>query len=154
MQWKLWRGKDRPMLMSLVRQNSDASVIAISTASFKLAVQHKWKEALTKLAELRGVGPATASAILAALYPEDFVFMADEVIEAATSKKREYTMKAYEGIINCIQAKQKILGDQEWCPAKIGKAMWCAGVLGLSVASDVVDEPAAPEETGRKRKRR
>lgn len=152
MQWKLWRGKDRPMLMSLVRQNSASAVRTITGDAIALAKQSQWRDAVVKMSELRGIGPATASAILSHLYPEGIVFMADEVIEATTGKKREYTMKAYDTVICCILAKKKKLGS-EWTPEKIGRALWVAGVLSLEDDSGAPRSVKGAEVTGQKRKR-
>lgn len=150
MQWKLWRGKDRPTLMSLVRQNSESSVSTVSAASFKLANEKHWREAITKMAELRGIGPATSTAILAALYPAGVVFMADEVIEAATGRKREYTMKSYDETFSCLSAKKKKLGNN-WKIADVGRALWVAGILSLVGATNAASSTA--ENNTRKRKR-
>ena len=150
MQWKLWRGKDRPMLMSLVKQNSENTVQQVSSASFKLAKKLEWIDAVKKLTELRGVGPATASAVLSVVYPEGVVFMADEVIEAATSRKREYTMKTYCETIEFLLDKQRKLGGA-WTPGKMGSALWSAGVIAQGEDIDNFNS----KKTGRgvKRKR-
>ena len=151
MQWKLWRGKDRPMLMSLIKQNSQSTVRAVTGSSIDLATQSRWRDAVVKMSELRGIGPATASAILSHLHPEGIVFMADEVIEATTGKKREYTMKAYDAVIASIVTKKKKLGSM-WTPEKIGRALWVAGILSMEEGESTVKQELAV--TGQKRKRK
>lgn len=156
MQWKLWRGADRPTLMSLVRQNSEAQVKDVSTASFDLADKGNWKDAINKLCDLRGIGPATASAVLSILYPHAFVFMADEVIEATTGSKRAYTLKVYETIREVVCSKVASLGP-EWNMERVGRVMWTAGQLSGSFAGTPSltqgQEDSSTELTGKKRKR-
>jgi hypothetical protein len=49
--------------MALVESNSDAEVSSASKAAFDLAAEGKLSDAVKKLSELRGVGPATASGV-------------------------------------------------------------------------------------------
>ncbi|TNY21497.1 hypothetical protein DMC30DRAFT_350519 [Rhodotorula diobovata] len=101
MEWKLARGKWRPRLQSLVASNSPASVRA---AVEKAARASTAQGALDALCALSGVGPATASAVLAAWDPETQPFMSDEAMDGAAAYgagepggagKREYTVKAW-----------------------------------------------------------
>jgi len=97
----LQRGKWRPRLQSLVASNSPASVRA---AVEKAARASTAQGALDALCALSGVGPATASAVLAAWDPETQPFMSDEAMDGAAAYgagepggagKREYTVKAW-----------------------------------------------------------
>jgi hypothetical protein len=156
MQWKLSRGKDRPMLMSLIRQNSPAAVEITSREAFQLVEAGSSMEGLKKLTELKGVGPATASAIMTPIFPDKFVFMSDEVLEASTNKKRDYTMKSYETTLRVMKELQRSLREIEkgddWNLDKLGKAMWAAGTL--SVIKNPVSESSTPAaENCKKRKR-
>lgn len=152
MEWKLSRGKDRPMLMSYIKQNSNSCVLSISRASFILVSKGNWLEGVKKMAELKGVGPATASAILTPVFPNTLVFMADEVLEASTGKKREYTLKAYERVREVIYQKSADMGDT-WSMDKIGRAMWAAGILSLTTDHIVIEEKGVEKLSGNKRKR-
>ena len=127
MQWKIGRGKDRPMLLGMIRENTPKSITDASTKSFKLLMQDDWKGAMESLIELRGVGPATASAILAPLDPINCPFMSDEVLESCTKKKREYTMNAYVKMRNVLVMKAEQLG-QGWTAEKLGKALWAHAI--------------------------
>jgi hypothetical protein len=140
MQWKLLRGKNRPALLNLIRQNSEDSVHSISQEAFGLLHNNSssssdsstisWKAALSKLTELRGVGPATASAVLAPLV-ENIPFMADETLEAVTHQKRDYTLKAYESMhIALHELCRDSLGGR-LSPEEAGKALWTAGMLSI-----------------------
>ena len=59
MQWKLLRGKNRPALLGLIQQNSEATVRSVSQSAFRSLLSAEGennkslKAALTKLAELR-----------------------------------------------------------------------------------------------------
>jgi hypothetical protein len=52
--------------------------------------------------------------------------MADEVIEAATSLKRDYSLKTYTAMREALVEKARALGPQ-WTPERVGRALWvCA----------------------------
>lgn len=148
-EWKLCRGKDRPMLRGLVKENSDKAVRDAFAASMNALDQGDWLSAIKELATLRGVGPATASAVLAPLKKgrELCPFMADEVLEAVTGKKREYTLKAYESMQSILMAKTKELNGRcasgrKWSVQEVATAIWVAGVLSL-YKGQASDETAA-----------
>ncbi|TKV91582.2 hypothetical protein SEVIR_9G106300v4 [Setaria viridis] len=77
LQWKLSRGKWRPRLMDFVKGLDDAVVESASRKAF--AALPDLSRAITELTVLKGVGPATASAVLAAYAPDVAPFMSDEV---------------------------------------------------------------------------
>jgi len=157
MRWKLTRGKMRP-LQKLVESNSDESVQSASKRSFSEAKAGYWKRALQSLMALRGVGPATASAILAPLFPKILPFMSDECLEAARPGGcRDYTIMAYEEMRDELVSKAASIGA-DWTAEQVGKAVWATSVLRLSLAdlSDasppvechpLVDLPPSLEET-------
>ncbi|KAF9092737.1 hypothetical protein BGX23_003952 [Mortierella sp. AD031] len=74
--WKLKRGKYRPALAKMVAEHADAVVRRTSEEAFKLATTDL-KAAITKMSELKGVGPATASGA-----PDKVPFMADESVDS------------------------------------------------------------------------
>lgn len=129
MQWKLGRGKDRPMLLNLIQQNTEISVIEISKEAMQMLHNNDWKGSMICLMRLRGVGPATASAILANFDPLNCPFMADEVIEASTNKKRDYTMKVYENMRKILIEKLRSFNNQFWNSELLGRALWAKSVL-------------------------
>lgn len=57
MTWKLCRGKNRPTLLNLIRQNDESSVTSVSIQALRSLHRGEWHEALEILTELRGVGP-------------------------------------------------------------------------------------------------
>ncbi|KAK4054975.1 hypothetical protein OIO90_003316 [Microbotryomycetes sp. JL221] len=104
MQWKLARGKWRPRLEQLIASNSPDSVMQ----SFMKAKQalmmttetnnddDSFEQAMKALCELKGVGSATASAVLAAIKPNTCIFMSDEVFETLLPQdKVEYNLKTW-----------------------------------------------------------
>lgn len=96
MKWKLMKGKWRPRLQQFVDGLGEDLVTSTTWAAFKLAGAGKPLRALEALCELKGVGPATASAILSALH-FDLPFMSDEAMNACLSA-REYTVPAFEAL--------------------------------------------------------
>ncbi|EON98563.1 hypothetical protein UCRPA7_5938 [Phaeoacremonium minimum UCRPA7] len=79
-EWKLRHGKFRPTLMKLVSSN-DSSFVQDTIKQARISYQ-KDKDvsaALAILTKLKGIGPATASLLLAILDPEHVPFFGDEV---------------------------------------------------------------------------
>ncbi len=153
MQWKLTRGKMRP-LMNLVRGNDAATVERISKAALAAAQTGDIAGAITLLSgpELKGIGPATASAVLAAYRPELFPFMADEptlvVLGESGGGKLKYNLAEYltfqKAVVKkCKELDKAVKGKNDETSTggtltadEIGRALWCvskAAALGKSV---------------------
>ena len=80
--WKLSHGKFRPALKGLVQQNDDVVTTtrdAFTTFSNLGKDAKAVKEALNILTVLRGIGPATASLLLAVFDPDTVPFFSDEL---------------------------------------------------------------------------
>merc|ERR1711874_155039 len=83
--------------------------------------------AITALRNLKGVGPATASAILAAGAPELAPFMADEVLLSVPKLERiDYTMKEYMKLVETVNKCVKRLKRQggNWNPHQVELTVW------------------------------
>lgn len=74
-------GQFRPFLPGMIKKNFDERVRSVSTAAFALHKQNPTDVIATinKLAELHGVGAATASLILAIHDPDNVIFFSDEI---------------------------------------------------------------------------
>lgn len=161
MEWKLTRGKWRPRLLSFVSSLDETSVKAASQKAF--AALPDLKDAVNALSTLKGVGPATASAVLAAFDPHIAPFMSDEAMVAALGSSKEYTLKQYLVFAERLQNKAKELNSKGhvkegengfFTASDIERALWSAA----AGAKNVVDMPDDKGKTNLKensqRKRR
>lgn len=155
-EWKFLKGKPRNALRPMLRSNSPELIQTSCRNAFeKAATSLELDEvdipgAISALCEPRGVGPATASAVLAMYRPDVFAFMDDEVIECLYAGKRGYTAKIYlEVNAECATLadeleqerrrrraatkKEKVEeeegGDDKWTPYRVGKALWTMAKL-------------------------
>ncbi|CAN6292355.1 unnamed protein product [Urochloa humidicola] len=133
LQWKLSRGK--PRLMDFVKGLDDAVVESASRKAF--AALPDLRRAITELTVLKGIGPATASAVLAAYAPDVAPFMSDEAMVAALGNAKEYTLKQYLAFADKLQAKAKELtvGEESFTPSDVERALWSAAIGSRTQAS-------------------
>ncbi|AQK63201.1 uncharacterized protein [Zea mays] len=106
LQWKLSRGKWRPRLMDFVKGLDDAVVESASRKAF--AALPDLRRAITELTVLKGVGPATASAVLAAYAPDVAPFMSDEELS---------------------------IGEESFTPSDVERALWSSAIASKSPPS-------------------
>ncbi|XP_065066009.1 uncharacterized protein LOC135691933 [Rhopilema esculentum] len=157
MKWKLMRGKFRPRLTELIQQNTEKDVKLVSEKAFSNA--GNVSVAIKELSKLKGVGPATASAIMCAANPEQFAFMADEAMSSIPSFKVDYTLPHYQKFMKILTDKAMLLNKKEnqfeWTPHKVELALW-VDLTAKKVGLDL--EPIAVKETvngsGRRGKKR
>ncbi|KAL2630641.1 hypothetical protein R1flu_015327 [Riccia fluitans] len=137
MEWKLTRGKWRPGLMKFISALSEKDVEEASQKAF--AAVPDLKQAITHLTVLKGVGPATASAVLAVYAPDVAPFMSDEAMIAALGNAKDYTLKQYLLLAEKLQNKAKELtgnqndassesGTLDWTPSNVERAIWAISV--------------------------
>ncbi|GLJ06975.1 hypothetical protein SUGI_0054510 [Cryptomeria japonica] len=136
MEWKLSRGKWRPRLLSFVSAADEEEVKKASQKAF--AALPDLKEAVTAMCVVKGVGPATASAVLAAYAPQIAPFMSDEAMLAAHGSSNDYSLKRYLAFAEKLQNKAKELnikagfameGDNgSFTPSDIERALWSAAM--------------------------
>lgn len=121
-EWKMTRGVWRPRNLALVRSNDPALVVQTSTAA--LAKAPHPTAPIAGLAELAGVGPATASAVAAATRPGVYPFF-DELVAAQIpgSGKLEYTMSHYARYAAALRERADRLGHG-WTPDMVERALW------------------------------
>lgn len=156
-EWKFLKGKPRNALQPLLQSNSEAAVRKHSLRAFELAdnipagcksgeCNELISASLSELCELKGVGPATASAILCIYRPDVFAFMDDEVIECLYDGKRGYTLKIYMDVNSRCRALSEELEkartksvaakamkkEIKWTPCKVGQALWTVATLAAT----------------------
>lgn len=121
-EWKMTRGKWRGRNLTLVRGNDEAEVKEISTAA--LAEMPHPTKPISKLAKLKGVGPATASAVAAAASPEQYPFL-DELVAAQLPDLGEtkWTLGYYARYAEILRTAARELGSA-WTPAMVERALW------------------------------
>jgi hypothetical protein len=121
-EWKMARGVWRARNLSLVRANPDASVEAVSREALAL-VPHPTRP-IARLATLDGVGPATASAVLAAYAPAQYPFF-DELVAAQVPDLGPvaWTLGYYARYAEALRERAAALGVG-WTPAMVERALW------------------------------
>lgn len=129
--WKLSRGKYRPNLTNLVRMNTPRVVTAETKKAFrKIAKNQDIQSAITTLCTLKGVGPAMASAILAAAAPELAPYMADECLWSMPDvESLDYTVREYMKLVEYMKVAVDRLNNEvgsaiSWNPHKVELAIW------------------------------
>ncbi|KAK4149114.1 hypothetical protein C8A00DRAFT_19161 [Chaetomidium leptoderma] len=114
-EWKLRHGKFRPTLMKLVSSNEPGFV----KDTIQKAIKHYRDKsdisgALNVLTQLKGIGPATASLLLAVHDPGHVLFFADEAFYwlccDGTKAPIKYNQKEYMALNARAQALAKRLG--------------------------------------------
>jgi hypothetical protein len=121
-EWKMARGVWRARNLALVRGNDPALVVA--TSGEALGAIPDPTEPISTLAELAGVGPATASAIAAAAAPEMYPFF-DELVGAQVPGlgKLAFTLGYYKRYAEALRARAGELG-RRWTPVMVERALW------------------------------
>jgi hypothetical protein len=139
-EWKMARGVWRQRNLVLVRSNAAAVVEAISREA--LARLPEPTAPLTGLARLAGVGPATASAIVAAVAPEHYPFF-DELVAGQLPDfgAVAFTLGEYRRYTAALIERATQLGPP-WTATLVERALWAAvggktGPAALAPSSDV-----------------
>jgi len=126
--WKLARGQFRPRLKDLIQMNTPRVVMQETKKAFRaLAKKNDLEAAISALSNLKGVGPAMASAVLAAGAPEVAPFMADECLLSMPEVEGiDYTMKEYMKLVEKTNQCVERLNAQggSWNPHKVELAIW------------------------------
>ena len=133
--WKMARGVWRARNLQLVQSNQASDVEAASRAA--LAAIPDPRRPILALTRLAGVGPATASAILAAAAPEHYPFF-DDLIAGSIPEFGEvkYTTSYYLDYAARIRDRAGALSAAcphgGWTPHDVDRALWaaCGGKTG------------------------
>ncbi|BFG18208.1 hypothetical protein CerSpe_044820 [Prunus speciosa] len=153
MRWKLTRGKWRPRLLDFVSALDEAVVKSASQKAFQALPDIS--KAISELTVLKGVGPATASAVLAAYAPDAVPFMSDEAMVAALGNSKDYTLKQYLLFANKLQEKAKELTaeGESFTPSDVERALW-SGAVGAKLPSSEPDPDLKTHKSKNPNKRR
>lgn len=125
-EWKMKRGVWRARNLALVQTNDPAAVVRASAAA--IAAARDPRTAIERLGALDGVGPATASAALAAARPEDYAFFDEEV--AATMPDLgpvRFTVPYYLRYLRALRERADQLAANcgtRWTADLVGRALW------------------------------
>jgi hypothetical protein len=121
-EWKMARGVWRARNLGLVKGNPAPAVVATSTDALARAPDPT--APIAALARLAGVGPATASAVAAAAFPETYPFL-DELVAARVPGLGPvaYTLGFYARYAEALRARAVALGG-DWTPALVERAVW------------------------------
>ena len=121
-EWKMARGIWRARNLQLVKGNAAAEVERASRAA--LAAIPDPKAPVAELAALAGVGPATASAVVAAAAPRLYPFF-DELVGAQVPGLGDvaFTPAYYARYADALRDRASRLGDP-WTPALVERALW------------------------------
>jgi hypothetical protein len=130
-EWKMARGVWRARNLILVRGN-DAKLVVKTSTDALAKIPHPTAPIAT-LAELAGVGPATASAVVAAASPGIYPFF-DELVAAQIPGLGPvvWTMAYYRRYADALRERSGQLGGR-WTPVKVERALWAnvGGKAGL-----------------------
>jgi hypothetical protein len=121
-EWKMARGVWRARNLVLVRGNDPALVERTSAAALA-KVPHP-SAPIATLAELAGVGPATASGVASAAAPEVYPFF-DELVAARIPGMGQvtFTPKEYARYAEALRDRAARLGPS-WTPTMVERALW------------------------------
>ncbi|KAI9215928.1 hypothetical protein BC828DRAFT_409993 [Blastocladiella britannica] len=163
MDWKLSRGIRRPRLAALVAANTSETVTAAGSAAWAALgddlysisetsenndTDHHQRilAAVKALCVLKGVGPATASAVLASRTPL-VPFMSDELLAVAGITAPKYTLKEYAVVLKWTHERTINDPGSTWkaTPREVERGVWLAALQAK--------QASAPEQPQRKRTR-
>ncbi|KIH91890.1 hypothetical protein SPBR_01853 [Sporothrix brasiliensis 5110] len=170
-EWKLRHGKFRPTLMKLVESNPTATLqetireagkkffaatCTVPVRDVRLPARDGAAlRSVKMLCELKGIGPATASLLLAVHYPKEVIFFSDEVYAwlcggASHNPPSKYNAKEYESVVDGMLALVRRL-PEEFGPLDVEKVayvvMYDKKNGSTVVKVDKMDKTVKPETT-------
>ncbi|KAJ7188737.1 hypothetical protein C8R46DRAFT_1205874 [Mycena filopes] len=167
MKWKLARGKSRPTLLGLVAANPQALILKATSTSLKVVrdANSDLQRALLALPDackMKGVGAATASALLTLQAPHLLPFMSDEAASffSKTLGAIKYTDPFYKKFAAAMVAEVQRLNtdpklsesDTEvWDSMKLERALFAICILKKHGQSELLDDQAPSDAPKRKR---
>jgi len=149
--WKLRHGTFRPTLPKLVASNTNDSIQQITADAFALyeTFPSDTSAVIKKLSELKGIGPATASLLLAVYDPDHVIFFSDEAYRwlccNGESTKVKYTTKEFDDL---FEKAKSLMNRLHVTALDIEKVAYV-----LMKEAEPIPEPKVPKEAGEKRPR-
>lgn len=121
-EWKMARGVWRAPNLVLVRGNEPSAVEKTSAVALS-RIPHPTAP-VSELSKLAGIGPATASAVVAAVAPNIYPFF-DELVAARFPELGpvKWTMGYYARYADTLRTAAAELGE-EWTPVLLERAIW------------------------------
>jgi hypothetical protein len=146
-EWKMARGVWRARNLALVRGNDPKAVEEVSALAFS-KVPHPTLP-IAQLTKLAGVGPATASAALAAFAPEVYPFFDDLVAGQLGLGPVAWTSSYYAKYADALRRIAEDLGT-DWTPVRLERAIWsyAGGKAGLASSRRLSRSTASPHPRG------
>ena len=133
MKWKLHHGVFRAKLKDLIQMNTPRVVMDLTRKAFRaISKRDDLESAVNALSNLKGVGPAFASAVLAAFAPDRVPYMSDEVLLSMPDVEEvDFTMKEYNKMVDEIGKCISRLNSQggNWTPHKVDMAVFSYYIL-------------------------
>ena len=135
-EWKLARGTWRPRLLDFAKAAKQEDVAAAAKAAAEALggkankggeEDKRLAAAIDALCALKGVGPATATALLSAADPS-IPFLSDEA-GIAVLGERLYTTKAALAVTEALRGRAQELSDKEgknWTASCVERSLWSA----------------------------
>jgi hypothetical protein len=122
--WKMKRGEWRARNLALVQGNREDDVRDRTQRAFGLVPDPR--KPVAEVAELAGVGPATASAVLAAYRPDLYPFL-DELVGTPITDlgPPKFTLPYYLRYALALRERATALGTP-WDAQRVGLALWSA----------------------------
>ena len=121
-EWKMKRGVWRQRNLLLVRSNPPEDVERVSCDA--LAGVPDARAPIDALASLKGVGPATASAVAAVAAPEVYPFFDDLVAKQVPGLGPvDFSVKYYLRYADALRERASRLGG-DWTPTFVERALW------------------------------
>jgi hypothetical protein len=121
-EWKMTRGEWRARNLVLVSRN-DAAIVMSTTRDALALIPHPTKP-ISTIATLEGVGPATASAVVAAAAPTLYPFF-DELVagQVPSLGKVAWTLGYYAKYATALRDRAERVG-KGWTPVMVERALW------------------------------
>lgn len=134
-EWKMYRGVWRAPNLVRVKNNPAEEVIETTVRGLSRCPHPT--QPIGEIAKLDGVGPATASAVVAALMPTVYPFF-DELVAAQIPGLGpvKWTLGYYASYAEFLRQRAAALG-RDWTPVMVERALWSGvgGKVGNSVVA-------------------